>query len=58
VLSLPGKYQRIETFIVLIAGSDLREIVSYSAQDAFAFEDFASEKELLELETRSSQISP
>jgi hypothetical protein len=41
VLSLPGKDQKIATAIVLITGSDFREIESYSAQDAFAFENFA-----------------
>jgi len=41
VLILPDKGQKIATAIVLIDGSDFLEIVSYSAQDAFAFENFA-----------------
>jgi hypothetical protein len=42
VLILPAKDQKIATAIVVITGSDYWEVVSYSAQDAFAFENFAN----------------
>jgi hypothetical protein len=44
VLTLPAKEQKTTTAIVVIAGSDFREIVSYSAQAAFAFETFTKSR--------------
>jgi hypothetical protein len=41
LLTFLDKDQKSATAIDLVSGSDFREIVSYSAQDAFAFENFA-----------------